>query len=246
LSRSAPLDGQWAGDEGGRMESARSSEGPTSGGGLHQRFRQAFDDPRGIWGGLALSLMARLNRPVNRWAVELLDVGPDDGFLDVGCGPGLALEEAARRAVRGHVVGVDRSPLAVRRARRRNRKSVRNGRIELQRASADQLPFSDACFTKACTINGVGLHDEAAWSELSRVLKTGGLLAAVFRTWRTDGRKGRFDRSRYFGATDAQLAAVAATLERHSFGSVRLMRAEPGGELATAVVAVRNDRKARG
>jgi SAM-dependent methyltransferase len=209
-------------------------------GGLHQRFGEAFEDPKGLWGRLALSLMVRLNGPANRWAVELLDVGPDDRFLDVGCGPGLAVEEAARRAVRGQVVGVDRSELAVRRARRRNRRAVRQGRVEVRVACGEQLPFPNGGFTKACTINGVGLRDEAAWSELSRVLRPGGVLVAVFRTLRRQGRTKRFDRSRYFGATQAQLDAFATALGRYGFGSVKLERAEPGGELMTAVLATRH------
>jgi SAM-dependent methyltransferase len=221
---------------------AGDTSGRPHGRGLARRFGEHFDYPRGIGGRIALSLMARMNGPVNRWTVELLDVGPDDRVLDVGCGPGMAVEEAARRAVRGQVVGVDQSELAVRRARRRNRRDIREGRVEVRVAQGEGLPFPAGAFTRACSINGVGLRDEAAWSDISRVLGPGGRLVAVFRTLRREGGTKRFDRSRYFGATEAQLEAFAAALPGPGFGSVQLERAEPGGELMTAVVAVREGR----
>jgi ubiquinone/menaquinone biosynthesis C-methylase UbiE len=219
--------------------------GRPHGGGLARRFGEQFDNPRGIGGRMALSLMARMNGPVNRWAIELLGVGPDHRILDIGCGPGLAVEEAARRAVRGQVVGVDRSELAVRGARTRNRRAIRQGRVEIRVAQGEDLPFPAGGFTRACSINGVGLRNEAAWAEISRVLGPGGKLVAVFRTLRLEGAPKRFDRSRYFGATEAQLEAFASALARHGFAPVQLERAEPGGELMTAAVAVREGRPIR-
>ncbi len=86
-----------------------------------------FHRPRGAAGWLAGREMALRpsNRQRNRWAVALLDVGPTDRVLEIGFGPGIAIREAARRATRGRVAGIDHSPEMVRQATRRNAAAVR-------------------------------------------------------------------------------------------------------------------------
>src|SRR3954470_16538133 len=89
----------------------------------HWLFRN-FGDPRGLGGRVAAFVMAHRSSNVqrSRWAVGLLDLKPDDRLLEVGCGPGVAL--AAARKLTPYVVGVDRSPVMVRRARRRSGATV--------------------------------------------------------------------------------------------------------------------------
>ena len=50
-------------------------------------FRQ-FSRPTGLLGRLAGRIMARSNAAVNQWALELLEVAPEDRVLDVACGAG--------------------------------------------------------------------------------------------------------------------------------------------------------------
>ena len=87
----------------------------------------SFGNPRGLGGRVAAFVMAHRSSNVtrNRWAVDLLDLQPHDRFLEVGCGPGVAL--SAARARTPHVVGVDRSPLMVRIAARRSGARVVEG-----------------------------------------------------------------------------------------------------------------------
>ena len=80
-----------------------------------------FGHPRGPVGALAGFVMAtRLsNRARNAWAVSLLDAVESTHVLEIGCGPGLALETLSRAAPQAHLVGVDHSVLMVAHARRR-------------------------------------------------------------------------------------------------------------------------------
>ena len=102
--------------------------------------------------------------------VELASLTADDRFLDVGCGPGAALEHAA--ATGAKVAGVDPSPSMVDRA------SKRVPTADVQVASAEELPFPDDHFT--VVVNVASFHHwadrDAGLREILRVLAPGGRL----------------------------------------------------------------------
>ena len=75
-----------------------------------------FQNPRGFLGNLAGMIMAWENRERNTWVIELLDVQRADYILEIGFGPGWAIQQAARLATEGLVAGVDASKTMVRQA----------------------------------------------------------------------------------------------------------------------------------
>jgi trans-aconitate methyltransferase len=52
----------------------------------------------------------------NRWAVDQLAVRPTDRVLEIGFGPGVAIEALIARVTEGAVHGIDHSELMVRAA----------------------------------------------------------------------------------------------------------------------------------
>ena len=130
----------------------------------------------------------------SRWAVGLLDLQPTDRMLEVGCGPGVAL--LAAKSVAATVVGVDRSPVMVRQARRR-------AGVTVHEADAEHLPAFDAPFDKALAVNTVGhWSDPVAGLEAVRaVLRDSGTIAVVAQP-------------RNPGATEADSAAAAEATVR--------------------------------
>lgn len=142
-----------------------------------------FRCPRGAFGRLAGWVMALRpsNRSRNRSAVELLDVRPTDRVLEIGFGPGIAVRELAKRASRGHVVGVDHSELMVRHARRRNAKAVRQGIVELRRGSVEELPKFDVPFDRVLAVNTMGFwrDPDAVLARLRELMRRGGRIAIV-------------------------------------------------------------------
>jgi ubiquinone/menaquinone biosynthesis C-methylase UbiE len=139
-----------------------------------------FGEPTGVRGWLAAQVVARLTGEANRWMVDCLRVGPGDRMIDVGCGPGLAVSYAAE-TFGARVVGVDASEVMVRQARRRNRRGLREGRVEIHRADAADLPFPDGTFTVAGSLNSLQFWPapEKGLAELFRVLAPGGRVAVV-------------------------------------------------------------------
>lgn len=115
------------------------------------------------------SLFHRMPRS-NVAVVERASLSANDRFLDVGCGPGAALEEAAARGAR--VAGVDPSPSMVDRASRRVPEA------DVRVGSAEDLPFPDDNFT--VVVNVASFHHWAdrdeGLREILRVLAPGGRL----------------------------------------------------------------------
>jgi SAM-dependent methyltransferase len=87
---------------------------------------RTFGRPRGFLGRLGGLIMARSNRACAEWAIGLLEVGPQDRVLEVGFGPGVAIELLARVPAR-RVVGVDPSTQMLEQAAMRNAAGVASG-----------------------------------------------------------------------------------------------------------------------
>lgn len=67
-----------------------------------------------------------------RWAVELLAVQPADDILEIGSGPGHAIALVCARLSTGTITAIDRSAIAVARARARNAACIAAGRARIE------------------------------------------------------------------------------------------------------------------
>lgn len=122
--------------------------------------------------------MARDHVPENLWTVAQLNPQPTDRILEVGFGPGVAVEELLKRVTEGFVAGVDFSETMVEEASRRNAEAIQAGCADLRYGEASELPFPAATFDKAFSIHSIYFWPRpmSALKELHRVLKPGGLL----------------------------------------------------------------------
>ncbi|MEY7850181.1 methyltransferase domain-containing protein [Natrarchaeobius sp. A-rgal3] len=112
--------------------------------------------------------------PAFHLLVEELSLTPEDRLLEVGCGGGAFLELALESGCRA--AAIDHSAEMVDVARRTNREAVEEGRLRIEEADAEALPFDDETFTCATMAKVLGLLPDpvAALSELHRVLEPGG------------------------------------------------------------------------
>lgn len=122
--------------------------------------------------------MACDHLPENLWTIAQLDLQPTDRVLEIGFGPGVAVEEILKRLTAGQVAGIDYSKLMVGEASQRNIDDIKAGRADLRYGEASELPFADAAFDKALSIHSIYFwaQPRQALRELHRVLKPGGLL----------------------------------------------------------------------
>src|SRR5262245_22416683 len=175
-----------------------------------------FGCPRGFWGPLVGWIMATRssNRRRNIWAVSLLDVQRCDRVLEIGFGPGIAIQELSRVAVEGRVCGLDHSARMLQQARQRNAAAIRAGRVDLRLGSVESLPAFEIPFDKVLAVNTVIFwkRPDQRLEELRRVLRVGGRMAIVHQP-------------RDPGATDVTATVrgqeIAAKLARAGFSDVR-------------------------
>ena len=200
------------------------------------RLNKNFGEPRGSLGRLAGWIMARENVRVNRLVVELLGIGAEDHVIEIGCGPGVALADAAKRASHGLAVGVDPSGIMVAQAKRRCRAAIRVGRAEVRCAPAARLPFADGTFTCAFSVNALPHWPSAreGFAELRRVLGPGARIVIALRKQRESGGMD----PHAHGATAAGIAALCATLGDLGFRDVASNDHELGRETLVTIVGI--------
>src|SRR5215475_15288635 len=108
-----------------------------------QLLMRMFGHPNGILGRLGGVIMARVNRDAAAQIIELLNVRPDDKVLEIGFGPGVAIQLLLHRVPAVSVAGIDYSQEMVRQAAALNAAALRNRRVDLRYGSVERLPFAD-------------------------------------------------------------------------------------------------------
>lgn len=105
-------------------------------------------------------------------------------ILEVGFGGGYLLGKILDRPAVKFAVGLDFSPEMVDLARQRFRSFIEAGKLEIQCASVENIPYADASFTKICTVNTIYFWTDLkkALAELERVLIREGTLLLCFNS----------------------------------------------------------------
>ena len=116
--------------------------------GLIEKLGTQFRKPSGLIGRIMGHWMNWQHSRLTKWAIQLMDVRPDDHVLDIGCGGGIAIKRIAKIAVDGVVAGVDYSEIMVQQALQCNAATVRAGRMTVKPGSISALPYEDESFDK--------------------------------------------------------------------------------------------------
>lgn len=142
--------------------------------------------PRGWVGRWTMQAMNRSNTAMSLWAAELLELKKTDHVLSLGFGG--APEMQALLAAAFRVEGLDRSRDVVTAGLARWAAEIDKGRLALGEGDLMALPFADANFHAALSVNTVYFWPDAARGakEFFRVLRPGGRLALGLRPgWQT-------------------------------------------------------------
>jgi cyclopropane fatty-acyl-phospholipid synthase-like methyltransferase len=119
--------------------------------------------------GLAQALSARLAA-----IVDALPLRAGLRVLEIGCGPGAAAREIARRIGDGHVLAIDRSAKAIAQAKAASAAEIKSGRLSFRQAAAEdfelevgEAPYDIALAVRVGALDG--RHPEAGRSAKRRI-----------------------------------------------------------------------------
>ena len=159
-----------------------------------------FKQPHGMLGRVAGWIMSHRESNLlrNEWVVSLLGIEPFHRVLEIGCGPGVALGEAAELASEGRVIGVDHSALMVAVAAKRNADAIARGRLEVVHGTAETAAELGLQFDRVFAVNVVQFWDSPVETlrTLRGAMAPGGILAIALQP----RNKGATDEDAYLAA----------------------------------------------
>jgi ubiquinone/menaquinone biosynthesis C-methylase UbiE len=195
----------------------------------HHADYPGFSGVSGLIAGLS---MVAGRGAVARLAADLARVTAADRVVDVGCGPGAAAREAARRGAT--VWGVDPTPVMLRLARI---VGARGRRVTWLEGAAEALPLPDAAATVLWSLSTVHHWPDLkrGLAEAFRVLAPGGRLLAIERR-RQPGTTGMASH----GWTDEQAQSFADSCVAAGFVDPHIAMRRTGRREYLIVTAARS------
>jgi len=151
---------------------------------LTSRVVLQFRHPRGPYGRIAGRIMSTRDTNVarNRWIAEILQPPAGAQILEIGHGPGLAIQALLPRLDGGHVTGLEISELMSRSAARRNKAAVASGRVDFRIGDSADPPADLTEFDLIFAVNATMFWTDpvAAVAELQTRLTPGGEIVFVY------------------------------------------------------------------
>jgi ubiquinone/menaquinone biosynthesis C-methylase UbiE len=141
--------------------------------------------PSGLFGKIVMGdFLNQHNEQMNNFAIEMLDLQPTDRVLDIGFGGGVTIEKMLNTIDTGKIYGVDFSEVMVEQGKHQFKDAIAAGKVSIEFADVQQLPFDDNTFDKICTVNTIYFWSDplAGLQEIKRVLKSGGRLVVGIRS----------------------------------------------------------------
>ena len=172
--------------------------------------------------------MVFANAKPNALSIAALCLTDGESLLELGCGPGRALQRLLRSPRIGQAIGLDWSDAMLAQTSRRNRGALEAGRFVLVRGEFAHLPFADEIVDAVLAVNVVYfMKSSAAVREARRVLRPGGRIViyatdrSAMRRWPFAGRHTHrlFDSSRLTALlVDAGFSADRIRVEEANAG----------------------------
>ncbi len=147
---------------------------------INHYINSQASNPHGLFGRLLGQLWKRDHRAINRTTLDLLECPAGSHLLEIGCGPGEALHDAAKRGY--SIVGLDVSATMTSIARKRNRREVNSGRVSVRLVQDGKFDLEPGACDGAFSVHCVYFwkEPEHTLSEIAAALKLGGRIALAF------------------------------------------------------------------
>ena len=142
-----------------------------------EKVREMFDNIAPTYDRLNHIMSMNVDKLWRRHALKEIVDGTPQRILDVACGTGDSTVSIAKAAAEGsEIIGADISEGMMALVKGKAEKAGVSGRISLQVADGEALPYGDGAFDRVTCAFGIRNfeHKEKGLSEFLRVLKPGG------------------------------------------------------------------------
>ncbi|XP_056278809.1 uncharacterized methyltransferase YdaC isoform X2 [Pseudoliparis swirei] len=147
--------------------------------------KQLGHPTRTVAGWLVSRYLQVFNHILEESAVQLCGIQPGDTVLELGHGPGLGLQSAAKLLTEptGWLIGVDYSAYMHQMASERLKACVASGKVTLHHCDVAKMPLADSLVDRVFHCNCYYFWPDLrkGATEIHRVMKPGGVMVAVLR-----------------------------------------------------------------
>ena len=145
-------------------------------------------NPTGFFGKLLARGMALGHRGFYKNAAKVLDLQPDDKYLEIGFGSGLFIKKYASHVSR--IAGLDYSEDMVKLASDINKDLVKSGKAEFKQGNVSAIPWNEDTFSAVAAIETFFFWPDPKTSlkEIFRVLEPEGRLVLEMAYNKDDGK----------------------------------------------------------
>ena len=102
------------------------------------------------------------------WAAGLLQHSPVENILEIGCGVGLLVAQVAKTITTGRLYAIDKSPLRLLKARKRNRRFIDQGIVYLEETGFIKADLPLSFFHRILAFN-VNVFFQEPRQELAKI-----------------------------------------------------------------------------
>lgn len=124
---------------------------------MFKKIQDHFKKPKGLIGRLVGKQMAMENKALNKWTIKQLKIRPGKKILEVGYGPGYAMDFILSRYKNVHVDGIDISRTMKDEASHRLNPETSSGEAHLQVGDIAESPLQTDHYNVVFTVNNFTL-----------------------------------------------------------------------------------------
>ena len=181
--------------------------------------------PTGEAGKQMLERMNQSHFELTGWALNFFNVKENDSILDIGCGGGMTLKRLGEFSPNCKLYGIDHSPVAVEESVKLNKNLIDSGKMTIEEASVESLPFVDNFFDRVITVESFYFWPNPVENlkEVLRVLKTGGKFLLVADIYGKEGlSEETLDNIKIFNLLNPTKTEFREMFEKSGFADIEI------------------------
>lgn len=150
-----------------------------------------FRKPEGLLGRIVGRIMSFDNRKINTWTLNRLQIKPGDIILEIGFGPGAAIEDMFKRQRNLRIDGIDLSHDMLKVASTRNLDALKKKKLRLFEGDLLEIEEDFYQYDKVVSVNNYPLwkDKQSTLKRIYQLMKNNGVIAITVQPREEDASR---------------------------------------------------------